>query len=139
MIKTHSDDPDIEHDARLALTIVAETLAKLPKADSYDYGGHQLKIGEYGVCESCTTSIAEAQAAAEALHQQVEKQEDNVVKEHLQLASKYFALESETAVVRAELHNGHGTEQILNELLGFRYNRNIREDINHSHMRGASQ
>jgi hypothetical protein len=133
MIKTHSDDPDVAAAAADALNIVTEVLNGLPKAESFDYGGHQLKLGEYDVCTDCSTSIAEAQAAANALHERAEGIDDPVIKEHLELAAHLLHLEAEAAVVRAEFHNGHGTEPILNVLLGFAYDRKIHDDYSHNH------
>jgi len=137
MIQKHSDDPNVEIAAKHAFDIVQEVLAGLPKAETFDYGGHDLRIGEYEVCPVCTSSIAEAQQAEKALLNKADEVEDAVVKEHLQLAARLFRLEAEAAIVRAEFHNGIGTEKILNALLGFRYERNIQEEYNHSHHRGA--
>lgn len=137
MIKTHSDDPDVAHAAGVAHDIITATLDTLPKATSFDYGGHQLNIGDYGVCAQCTTPIAEAQAAAQALGLRVHEQTDETIKEHLQLAADLFELEAKAAVVRAELHNGHGTEKTLNYLLGYQYNRHIGDEYQHSHHQGA--
>lgn len=136
MIKTHSDDPDVEHAAVQALDIITETLGRLPKAETFDYGGHNLKIGDYDVCERCTVPIAEAQAAAQAITARAEKETDQTVKEHLALAAQLFHLEAEAAIVRAQLHNGHGTEDILNKLLAYQYERHIGDDYQHSHHGG---
>lgn len=138
MIKTHSDDPDVAAAAQQALTIINSTLAALPKAETFDYGGHTLQIGEYGVCTACTTPIAEAQAAQHALQDRAGKTDDETVKEHLQLAADFFRLEAEAAVVRAELHNGHGTEPIVNRLLGHQFERGIHDDYHHTHRGGAA-
>jgi hypothetical protein len=136
MIKTHSNDPDVEHAASEALDIIQDTLGKLAKAETFDYGGHQLKIGEYGVCGRCTTPIAEAQQAKHALEKRAVQIKDDTVKEHLDLAAKLFELEAEAAIVRAELHNGHGTENILNKLLAFQYERHVGDEYQHSHHGG---
>lgn len=136
MIKNHSDDPNVELAAKDALEIVKEVLAGLPKAESFDYGGQQLQLGEYDVCTVCTTSIAEAQQAHLALHNRAEGVDDPVIKEHLELAAQLFEKEAEIATIRAELHNGFGTERILNELLGFVYNRAIPDTYSHSHEQG---
>jgi len=136
MIKTHSDDPDVAAAASEALKIINDTLSKLPKAEGFDYGGHNLKLGEYDVCTTCTTPVAEAQAAQHALHEAAEKTKDETVKEHLQLAADFFRLEAETAMVRAELHNGHSTEPIVDRLLGFQFERGIHDDYQHSHHKG---
>jgi hypothetical protein len=136
MIKTHSDDPDVEQAAKDALASVDEVLAELPKAEMFDYGGHNLKLGEYGVCTACTTPIAEAQAAEKALLDKIKTLEDETVKEHLALAAKLFHTEAEAAIIRAEFHNGFGTEQILNRVLGFEYDRHVGEDYHHSHHGG---
>lgn len=137
MIKTHSDDPDVAHAADLARGIIEEVLTSLPKASSFDYGGHILNIGDYDVCTRCTTPIAEAQAAEAALRAKAAEIEDETIQEHLILAAELFRLEAEAAIVRAEFHNGHGTEQILNRLLGFQYDRHIGDDYQHSHHQGA--
>ncbi len=113
-------------------------ISSLPKAATFDYGGHNLKIGEYDVCAHCTVPIAEAQAAQHALLDKAETLENETVKEHLQLAADLLRLEAEAAVVRAEFHNGHGTEAILNRLLGFEYERHIGDDYQHSHHQGES-
>lgn len=136
MIKTHSDDPDVERAAKDALDIINDVLTHLAKAESFDYGGHALKVGEYDVCTACTTPIAEAQAAEHALRKHMETVEDETIKEHIELAAKLFQLEAETASIRAELHNGFGTEQILNHLLGYEYDRHIGDDYHHSHHGG---
>jgi len=136
MIKKYSDDPNVELAAKEALGIIDDTLANLPKAETFDYGGHNLKIGEYNVCDRCTVPIAEAQAAERALKQKAEKLEDGTVREHLELAAQLFHLEAEAAIVRAEFHNGHGTEDILNKLLGYQYERHIGDDYQHSHHSG---
>ncbi len=137
MIKKQSDDPDVEHAAAQTLAIVNEVLTKLPRADTYDYGGHNLKLGEYGVCEHCTSPIAEAQTAEHALRAKLEEVEDETVKEHLELVIRLFKLEADAAVVRAEFHNGNGTEKILNAILGFQFARGIGDDYKHSHHQGA--
>jgi hypothetical protein len=108
----------------------------LPQATEFDYGGHELKIGEYGVCERCTKPIAEAQAAEKTLLTATELLDDETIKEHLQLAVQLFHAEGEAAKIRAELHNGHGTENILNILLKFQYDRAINEEYSHSHNGG---
>ena len=136
MIKTHSDDPDVAEAAGKALDIINEVLADLPKADSFDYGGHELKLGEYDVCTYCTTPIAEAQTAEKALRERAAKLDDETVKEHLTLAADLLASEAEAARIRAEFHNGHGTENILNRLLGYDFERHIGETYQHSHHGG---
>lgn len=93
-------------------------------------------MGEYDLCEQCTVPIAEAQQAYRALTDKAETIEDGTVVEHVTLAAELCRLEAEAAEVRAKLHNGHGTEPILNTLLGFLYDRGVREDISHSHHRG---
>lgn len=136
MIKPHSDDPDVEQAAKDALDSINEVLAALPKAETFDYGGHNLKIGEYGVCVACTTPIAESQTAEKALLDKAERVEDETVKEHLVLAAHLLHTDAEAAIIRAEFHNGFGTEQILNRILGFEYDRHIGEDYRHSHHGG---
>jgi hypothetical protein len=135
MIKTHSEDPDVAEAAQKALAIITEVLAGLPKAPGFDYGGHDLKLGEYNMCLQCTTPIAEAQAAEHALEKAAHACADDTVREHLQLAANFFALEASAAVVRAELHNGLGTEPIVDHLLGFQFERGIHDDYQHSHHR----
>ncbi|HSX04873.1 MAG TPA: hypothetical protein VLF69_00145, partial [Candidatus Saccharimonadales bacterium] len=120
-----------------ALELIAQTLAQLPKAETFDYGGHELRLGDYGVCEQCTVPIAEAQAAENALRRLAGELEDDTVKEHVELASQLFHTEAEAATVRAELHNGHGTEAILNKLLAHQYERHIGDDYQHSHHGGT--
>ena len=139
MIKTHSDDPDVKHAAQDALVSINGILQKLPVAETFDYGGHILKIGEYGVCTHCTKPIAEAQAAQNALLEAADSIADETIKDHLELAAQLFKHEADTAIVRAEFHNGHGTEAILNRLLGFAYERGIGEEYNHSHHQGAEE
>lgn len=136
MIKKHSDDPDIEAAAHQALSVVEHVLGALPKAESFDYGGHVLRLGEYDVCTRCTTPIAEAQQAHHELLKRAEKTADPLVREHLELAAELFRLEAAAAEVRAELHNGQGTEKILNQVLGFLYTRDINDSYDHSHHKG---
>lgn len=138
MIKTHSNDPDVADAALKAAEIVTEVLSKLPKAQIFDYGGHEMHIGEYGVCERCTTPIAEAQAASRALAEKAKHIDDETIREHVQLAADLLRHEADTAVLRAEFHNGQGSEAILNRLLGFQYERRIGEDFQHSHHGGES-
>lgn len=138
MIKKHSDDPDVAAAAAHALTIINDTLSQLPKAEAFDYGGHNLRLGEYDVCTTCTTPIAEAQAAEKALRNKADTLDDETVKEHLTLAADFFRREAESAAVRAELHNGHGTEPILNRLLGYQFERGIHDDYHHSHHNGQA-
>lgn len=136
MIKKHSDDPDVEQAAATALEIVKEVLTKLHSAHSFDYGGNILEVGEYDVCVNCTRPIAEAQQAAKALLAKAETIEDGTVKEHLELAAKLYQTEADAAIIRAEFHNGLGTERILNELLGFQYTHKIHDEYHHSHRNG---
>jgi hypothetical protein len=133
MIKPHSDDPDVADAAAKALAIINETLDTLPKAERFDYGGHDLKLGEYGVCERCTVPIAEAQAAEAALRTRAESIDDQTIAEHVALAADLLKSEAQAATIRAELHNGHGSEKILNRLLGYAYERSIGESYDHSH------
>jgi len=136
MIKKQSDDPDVTAAAGQALAIVEQALHELPKAEVFDYGGHELHVGEYDVCSRCTIPIAEAQQAHDALLRKAEALEDGVVREHVALAAELFRLEAAAAEVRAELHNGQGSEKILNALLGFLYERNVHDAIDHSHNGG---
>ena len=137
MIKTHSDDPDVAEAAGKALDIINEVLGNLPKAETFDYGGHNLQLGEYDVCTFCTTPIAEAQAAERALRERAAQLDDGTVAEHLTLAADLFKAEGQAATVRAEFHNGHGTESILNRLLGYQYERHIGDTYQHSHHGGT--
>jgi tRNA/tmRNA/rRNA uracil-C5-methylase (TrmA/RlmC/RlmD family) len=136
MIQTHSNDPDVAEAANVAAEIVEKALAKLPKASSFDYGGHILHLGDYNLCLRCSTPIAEAQQAAEKLSKIAESLEDETVKEHLELAVQLFKSEAEAARIRAEFHNGHGSEKILNIMLGFMHERQINDSYDHSHDRG---
>lgn len=137
MIQTHSIDPDVEKAARTAQEIIAEVLAKLPVATEFDYGGHELQVGEYDVCQRCTQPIAEAQAAEKTLLTAAELLDDEAVRENVRLAARLFHVEAEAAVIRAELHNGLDTENILNEVLKFQYERQINDDYSHTHHGGA--
>lgn len=137
MIKTHSDDPDVTQAAHLAADIIAAVLDNLPAANTYDYGGHILQVGEYDVCARCTQPIAEAQAAEQALRDMASQLEDDTVREHVELAAELFRTEGTAAMIRAQLHNGHSTEKILNRLLGFQHDRQINDDYQHSHNGGA--
>ena len=138
MIKTHSNDPDVADAAAKALVIINEALAALPKAERYDYGGHELKLGEYDVCTTCTTPIAEAQGAQKALEAKAAQTEDETIREHLQLAADFFRGEAEAATVRADMHNGHGTEPIIDRLLGYQFERGIHDDYHHTHHGGQN-
>ncbi len=136
MIKKQSDDPDVEIAAERAFTIIKETLDSLSKPTSFDYGGHILEVGEYEVCAVCTQPIAEAQAAATALKKRSETENDETVREHIDLAARLFQIEAEAATVRAEFHNGLGTEKILNVVLGYLYDHDVHDDYHHSHNKG---
>lgn len=136
MIKQHSDDPDVRQAAKDALSIIDDVLTGLPKAEMFDYGGHNLKLDEYGVCTACTTPIAEAQAAERALHARAETLDDETVKAHLNLAAQLLHVDAEAATIRAEFHNGAGSEAILNRLLGYEYDRRVGEDYHHTHHGG---
>ena len=133
MIRTQSDDPNIKKAANQASDIIRDTLAKLPVAESYDYGGHIIKIGEYNVCRQCATSIAESQQAYRAIALRNNNITDPVIKEHLEIAMNFLRLSAETSIIRAKLHNGQGTEGILNELLTYNYNRKVDDTYSHSH------
>ena len=138
MIKKHSDDPDVKAAAIAAAGIVDDVLNNLPKAETYDYGGHLLKLDEYGVCTVCTEAIAEAQSAEKALREHAENEKDEVVREHLDMAIQLFHLDAEAAIVRAELHSGQGSEATLNRILGYEYDRHIHDRPDHSHHGGQS-
>lgn len=138
MIKPHSDDPDVAAAAQKAAEIVEGILDKLPKAETFDYGGHYMRLGEYGVCTRCTSPIAEAQQAEHALREAADHQEDEEVKSHILMAADYLRLESEAAIIRAELHNGQNSEKIINKLLAFTHDRAIHDSYDHSHHGGNS-
>lgn len=138
MIKKQSDDPDVAVAAEQAANIVRDIVGSLPKPHSFDYGGHTLKLDDYGMCTRCTAPIAEAQQAAHALQQKAEATQDPTVAEHIQLAADLMRLETQAAVIRAELHSGQQSEQIVNDLLGFIYHRSIHDTYDHSH-RGRHQ
>jgi hypothetical protein len=133
MIRKQSDDPDVAEAAREAHKIIKRILNDLPKADTFDYGGHILSINDYGMCNDCTRAIAEAQQASMHLLSEAEQTENPTVKEHLELAAEMFRLEAEASKIRAEFHNGKNTEPILNDLLGFIYDKGIHDDFHHSH------
>jgi hypothetical protein len=107
MIKKQSDDPDVEVAASQAEQIIKDVLSKLPKAEKFDYGGHILDIGEYEVCDTCTSAIAEAQQAHMSLVKRADEEQDSVIKEHLVLAAKLFKLEAEVAVVHDDYKHSH--------------------------------
>lgn len=138
MIQTHSEDPDVAAAAHTALELIDTTLKSLPAASEFDYGGHMLKLGEYDVCTTCTKPIAEAQAAERALRDQLEKTDDQIIREHLELAVTFFHAEAAAAEVRAELHNGHNTEAIIDRLLGYQFERGIHDDYQHNHHTGQN-
>lgn len=133
MIKKQSDDPDVSAAAEQALVLINQALGSLPAASEFDYGGHMLKLGEYDVCVTCTKPIAEAQAAEQAIEALAEATTDQVLREHLDLAVRFFRAEAEAATVRAELHNGHNTELIIDRLLGYQFERGIHDDYQHNH------
>jgi hypothetical protein len=133
MIKKHSDDPNVTAAAEQALAIIQEVLAAQPRAEQFNYGGHELKLGEYDVCTTCSSPIAEAQQVAESLRAKAETLTDETVKEHVELAAQLFETEAQAAIIRAEFHNGHNTEPILNELLGYQHQRSIHDSYEHNH------
>ena len=133
MIKKQSDDPNVSEAAEQALAIIKEVLADQPNAGQFNYGGHDLNLGDYNVCITCASSIAEAQQVAESLFEKAKTIEDDTVKEHIVLAAQLFETEAQAAIIRAEFHNGHNTEPILNILLGYIYDRKIHDEYEHSH------
>jgi hypothetical protein len=137
MIKQHSDDPNVAAAAEHALAIIQEVLVAQPVAEQFNYGGHELKLGEYDVCITCSGPIGEAQQLAASLQAKAEILDDETVKEHLLLAARLFDTEAEAAVIRAEFHNGHNTEPILNALLGYQHDRSIHDSYEHNHSGGA--
>lgn len=136
MIRTQSDDPDIAAAASEAYGIIHKILRDLPRPHTFDYGGHNLKLTDYGLCEECTLPIAEAQQAEHVLTKAAEGTTDQTVREHIELAAELFRLEAEAAKIRAELHNGQSTEPILNDILGFLYDRKVNDSYDHSHHGG---
>jgi len=136
MIHTHSDDPDVEAAAAKAAALITQALDDLPQAETFDYGGHVLHLGEYGVCVRCTSPIAEAQQAQQKLLETAATVTDTTIKEHVELAAELFRLEAAAAAIRAELHNGQGSEPIINALLGFMYDRGVHDDYDHTHANG---
>lgn len=135
-IHKSSIDPDMEMAAGQALAIINEVLDSLKQAETFDYGGHMLHIGEYDVCRQCTIPIAEAQQAQFALMHRAEKIDDPAIREHVDLASELMKKEAETAIIRAELHNGQGSEKIIDALNKFKHERHIHDDYSHSHHGG---
>jgi hypothetical protein len=133
MINKQSDDPNVQIAAEHALGIIKDILSAQPKAEDFNYGGHELKLNDYGVCTICTIPIAEAQQLTKSLREKSETIEDEVIKEHLDLAAQLFEAEAQAAIIRAEFHNGHNTEPILNELLGYQFRRNIHDTYDHNH------
>lgn len=120
----------------MALAIVDETLKELRPAETFDYGGHYMNIGDYGTCEQCTRPIAEAQAAFDALEMRAAHTDDYEVRAHIETAAELFRQEARAAIVRAELHSGQGSEKIIDRLNGFIHDRNIHDNYNHSHHKG---
>ena len=137
MIRTQSEDPDVTEAANEAFVIITGVLKALPEATTYDYGGQQLALGEYDVCQTCTRAIAEAQQAHLALQAKADTCQDGTIKEHITEVAALFATEAQTATIRAELHNGFGTEKILNLVNGYIYDRAIHDQYEHSHTQGA--
>ena len=135
-ITPSSVDPDVAVAADQALAIIDEVLGKLKPAETFDYGGHMMRIGDYGVCEVCTRPIAEAQQAHFALMHRAEKNDDPAVREHIEVAANLLKHEAEAAIIRAQLHNGVGSEKIVNKLLGFIHDRNVHDTYDHSHHQG---
>ncbi len=135
-MKNHSDDPDVILAAEQALNLVTTTLADLGEAKTYDYGGHNLTLGEYDVCRRCTSSIAEAQQARDALVEVLGSIDNPTIREHVEQAIVLFDNEAKAAEIRAKLHNGHNTEGILNEVLAFVHDRDIHDQFDHSHHGG---
>jgi hypothetical protein len=136
MIRTHSDDPDVAAAAAEAAVIVRGVLAGLQPATSFDYGGHILEIGQYGVCTRCTQPIADAQVAARALLDKADSLEDDLVAEHVELAGELMKLEAHAAEIRAELHNGANSEPIIDALLGHIHDHAIHDTYEHNHASG---
>jgi hypothetical protein len=137
MIKQHSDDPDVAAAAAHAESIIQGVLHQLPVAESFDYGGHYIKLSDYNMCPRCTSSIAESQQAEKALRERAAAEQDGTVREHIELAAELLHLEATAAIIRAEMHSGHGSEPIINALLAFIHERNIHDSYDHSHHQGS--
>ncbi len=133
-MNTRSNDPDVSSAAARAAADIAHVLESLPAATRYDYGGHFLSLDDYSVCQQCTGSIAEAQQAAVAVQTLIEKSTDPVLIEHYEIAAEILQAEAFIAKRRAMLHGGHGSEPILNGLLGFIHERHIHDSYDHSHV-----
>jgi hypothetical protein len=134
--KKANHQKDITEAAQAAAEIVNDTLLKLPKAKTFNYGGHVLKFNEYSTCKDCTSAIAEAQQAEKALFRKSRTAADPLVREHLELATELMHYESKAAEIRAEFHGGQDSEPILNNLLGFIYSREIHDKYEHNHRKG---
>ena len=136
MIQSQSIDPDVAAAAGQALEIIDSELGKLPVAQSFDYGGHILNIGDYDVCEVCTRPIAEAQQAHDVLAKRAEETDDPAIREHIAIAANLLKAEADAATIRAQLHNGLGSEKIIDRLNGFKHDRGIYDDFSHTHHGG---
>lgn len=135
-IQQHSMDPDVALAASQALDVINDVLDKLSPAETFDYGGHMVRVGEYGVCEVCTRPIAEAQQAQFALQHRAEKTDDPEIRTHIEIASQLLKAEADAAIIRAELHNGLGSEKIIDRLNEFIHDHSIKDDYTHSHHGG---
>ncbi len=136
MIRAKSDDPDVSAAAADANAIVRQVLSTIHHAETFDYGGHMLRLGEYDICKRCTGPIATAQLAYRELTTRADQIANQTVKAHVERAAELFRLEAEAAKVRAEFHNGDGTELILNDMLGFLYDHDVHDSYDHSHHGG---
>lgn len=130
---TNHIQDDVARAAQQAQALIKQALEKLPKATEYDYGGHQLAVSQYKVCQRCTAAIAEAQQAYYAIRTLTNEAADGLIKEHLDIAADVMQAEAEIAKKRAMLHGGQSSEGILNVLLEFIHQRNIHDAYDHSH------
>ncbi len=122
--------------AQHAESLIRKELASLPQATKYAYGGHDMVVTDYKSCQNCTLAIAEAQQAYLAIYALAHDSDDQLVKQHLDLAASLLEAEAEIARMRAMLHGGKASEGILNALLEFIHDRNIHDSYEHSHHKG---
>ena len=128
-IQSHSHHPDLGQTAQEANRLIQDALKSLPEADHYDYGGHDIKIGEYEVHETATRAMAEAQQARDTILKLAEDHDDPTLNEHFDIAADYFASLAKAAEISAMLHGGHGSEEIVRTLENFARERGIEEGL----------
>ncbi len=96
------------------------------------------RIGlDYYDTESTARRVAE-HAAKELALATVRKMVPIALRAAAKMQGKEHAdkLEAEAAKIRAELHNGQGSERIINRILGFLHDRDIHDSYSHSHHGG---